>query len=240
MHLAMPPFFSHLIQFVQQPEVSYAILSGLSITVKISTLSTLLAAFVGIFTVFIRSQLGHISLFNWLSRAYVSLFRNTPLLLHLYLFYRGFQSLGIYLTEETCGVLALGLYTGAYVSEILRSGFLAIPRTQWDSGQALGMSAVQVFFWVTLPQAIRYSLPALGNQSINLMKNSSLVAFITVEDLFFTVYRGAVNDFRPVEYFVVGAGLYITLSLLIGAIVHGLDYCLERRWIRFSQLAGGV
>lgn len=236
----MLPFLSHLIQFIQQPEVSHNVLSGLSITVKITMLSTLLAAFVGVLTVFTRTQLGHIPLFNWLSRAYVSLFRNTPLLLHLYLFYRGLQSIGINLTEETCGVLALGLYTGAYVSEILRSGFLAIPRTQWDSGQALGLSAVQVFFWVTLPQAIRYCLPALGNQSINLMKNSSLVAFITVEDLFFTVYRGAVNDFRPVEYFIVGASLYITLSLLIGGIIHGLDYCLERRWLRFPQLLGGI
>lgn len=202
-----------------------AILLGFGVTLKLSLLSAVFALGIGFMMAFFR-----ISGMGWLERTagvYVELFRNTPLLIQLYLYYRGLQSVGILLSPETCGVLALSLYTGAFFTEIFRSGLLAIPKEQLEAGTSLGLSRFDTYRLILIPQALRVILPPIGNQLISLVKNSSLLAFITVEDLFHVIYNGAVTEFRPVAYFAVGAGLYILTSLAISASIHWVEQLFD-------------
>jgi polar amino acid transport system permease protein len=159
--------------------------------------------------------------------AVACLFRNTPLLVQLYLFYRGLHSVGIVWPAEVCGVVGLGLYTGAYLTETFRTVFLSVPRQQVDAALSLGMGRLAAFRWVLLPQALPALGPPLANQWVSLSKNSALLAFITVEEVFHFVYKGAVDAFQPLPYFTVGIVTYLGLGLLIG---HGVRQMCRRRW----------
>ncbi|MDX2085340.1 MAG: amino acid ABC transporter permease [Candidatus Melainabacteria bacterium] len=212
----MESFFSAAVQ--------EAFLQGLCTTVWLSSLSGILALLLGLLGAFCK-------LFGpkWLKGVaglYVEGFRNTPLLIQLYLFYRGLQSMGVTLSPEACGVLALSLYTGAYLTEIFRAAVQAIPQQQTDAALALGLNTLQTYGLVLLPQAIRWALPPIGNQLISLTKNSSLLAFITVSDLFLVIYKGAVDEFKPVPYFIEGALLYMALTLTLSTGIHGVE-----RWL---------
>jgi His/Glu/Gln/Arg/opine family amino acid ABC transporter permease subunit len=215
-----------MLDILLSERVQQAFLSGWGMTLKISALSSVLAMGIGFLMAFCR-----ISRIAWLSvpaTVYVEVFRNTPLLIQLYLYYRGLQSIGILLSPEACGVLALALYTGAYITEVFRSGILAVPKEQLETGVAMGLSRFSVYRLILVPQAVQIILPPLGNQLISLMKNSSLLAFITVSELFLVIYKGSVDAFRPVEYVAIGAGLYMITSLSIAAAIHGLDRWLKR------------
>jgi polar amino acid transport system permease protein len=176
---------------------------------------------------------------KWPAGIYVELFRNTPLLIQLYLYYRGLQSVGFSLSPETCGVLALSLYTGAYLTEVFRSGLLAIPQQQSEAGLSLGLSRFNVYRLILIPQALRLILPAIGNQLISLVKNSSLVAFITVSDLFLVIYKGAVDQFKPLEYFLEGAALYISVSLTLSLGIKLIERVLWKAHVNPSALGAG-
>lgn len=207
--------------FYTDPDIQRAFLDGLLTTLHLSALSSVFALAVGFLMAFAR--ITPLWPFRAMAAVYVSVFRNTPLLIQLFLYYRGLQSVGLMLSPLTCGILALSLYTGAYLTEVFRAGMLSVPREQTDAGLSLGLGRFQVYRMILLPQAFRVALPAIGNQMISLMKNSSLVAFITVSDLFFVVYKGAVDHFLPMEYFIEGALLYLLLSLAISGLIRLIE-----------------
>ncbi len=209
--------------FLTDGNVQGAFLAGLLTTLKLSGMAAVVALMLGFGMAFARMSSN--PWLRWPAGLYVELFRNTPLLIQLYLYYRGLQSVGVSLPPETCGVLALALYTGAYLTEVFRSGLLSIPAQQTEAGLSLGLSSFAVYRLILIPQALRLVLPALGNQLISLVKNSSLVAFITVNDLFLVIYKGAVDDFQPVEYFLEGAALYLAVSLCISGVIQWLEHC---------------
>jgi arginine/lysine/histidine transport system permease protein len=203
-------------------------LEGLLTTLRLSGMAAVLAMALGFFMAFAR-----VSQKRWLALpalAYVELFRNTPLLIQLYIYYRGLQSIGIMLAPELCGLLALSLYSGAYLTEVFRSGLLAIPAQQSEAGLSLGLSRFKVYWLILIPQAFRMIIPSIGNQMISLVKNSSLVAFITVSDLFLVIYKGAVDHFLPMEYFIEGAVLYLGISLAISGTVK-----LVEKWVALPK-----
>lgn len=213
-------------QFLTDWSVQQAFLEGLLTTLKLSAMAAALALTLGFVMAFARvSKQGWL---KWPAGVYVELFRNTPLLIQLYLYYRGLQSAGLSLSPEACGVLALSLYTGAYLTEVFRSGLLAIPQPQSEAGLSLGLSRFNVYRLILVPQALRLILPAIGNQLISLVKNSSLVAFITVNDLFLVIYKGAVDQFKPVEYFLEGAALYMSVSLTLSLGVKLIEKALSK------------
>jgi polar amino acid transport system permease protein len=223
-----------MFSFLADWSIQRAFLDGLLTTLWLTVVSSALAILLGMLCAF--GRLAPMRWLRWPTSAYVAVFRNTPLLIQLYFCYRGLQSVGMILAPETCGVLALSLYTGAYLTEIFRSGLQAIPQEQMDAGLSLGLSRFQVYRMILVPQALRLVLPSIGGQLVSLAKNSSLVAFITVNDLFFVLYKGAVDQFRPVEYFVEGAALYLAVSLAIA----GLVGWVERRMSLPSVAPGAV
>jgi His/Glu/Gln/Arg/opine family amino acid ABC transporter permease subunit len=183
---------------------------GVKMTVFISFISGIIAFLGGVALVFIRTM-GRGAYRN-MGAAYVEIIRNTPLLIQIYFVYKVLPKAGLPLNPVACGIIALSVYTGVYISEVLRSGVNSVNNEQYQAARGLGLSRWQTFYLVIFPQAIRVVIPPLGSQFINLIKNSSLVSFITVTDLFYVIYKGAVDDFRFFEFFVVGAFMYMVLT----------------------------
>jgi putative glutamine transport system permease protein len=202
-----------------------AYFSGLLTTLVISAVSAVAAIGIGLLVAYCR--MSPLSPLRWAGAVYVELFRNVPLLILLYFFYRGLQGAGLLLAPEVCGVLALSLYTGAYMTEVFRSGLLAIPKEQLDAGLSLGLSRFETYRTILIPQALRVILPPLGNLLISLNKNSSLVALITVPDLFYVIYKGAVDEFRPMEFFIIGALSYALIAWFIVGLIRGVEQLLK-------------
>jgi His/Glu/Gln/Arg/opine family amino acid ABC transporter permease subunit len=190
-----------------------ALQHGVLTTVGVSMTSAALALLLGL-VVSLGQKIGFPPV-RWLLQGYVQFFRNTPLLVQIYFFYKGLPAMGITLSPVACGILALSLQTGAYMAEIIRTGIESIPREQFEGGLSLGFSPLRTFLTVILPQAVGIILPPVGNQIVGLVKNSSLVAFITVPDLFFVVFKGAADHFQYLEFFTVGIVLYMALTLSV-------------------------
>jgi His/Glu/Gln/Arg/opine family amino acid ABC transporter permease subunit len=201
------------------------LIDGLKITLLVSVSGALLSLIIGVVVSFLRSR--DDARIKFISAAYVEIVRNTPLLVQLYIFYKGLPNLGINLPPILCGILALSLYTGAYISEVFRSGINSIAHEQYEAARGLGLSEFQIFALIIFPQAIRIVIPPLGSQFINLVKNSSLVSFIAVKDVFYVIYKESVNNFQFLEFFMAGAVVYMCLTGIIALIVNLIEHNLK-------------
>ena len=202
-------------------EAKDLILQGLLMTIKVSILSSIFAFLLGVFVTYLRNMPN--STIQFLTNAYIELARNIPLLIQLYIIYKVYPNFGLSFSPVNCGIIALSIYTAAYIAEVLRSGMNSIAKQQEQAAYALGFNYFQTFFIITFPQAIRIVIPALGSQFINLIKNSSLVSFIAVVDLFYVIYKGAADDFRIYEYFLLGTLLYMVLTGFVAIITNLLE-----------------
>ncbi len=187
-----------------------AILHGIYITIFISILSSFFAFCIGSFFVYLRTS--PTKIIQKITEFFVNCVRNTPLLIVIYLFYKGLPSIGIIFSAITCGIMALSLYTAAYISDALLSGINAVPQEHFQASKALGLTRRQSFLYIIYPQALRYSIFILGSQFMNLIKNSSLVSFIAVTDIFYVVYKGISDSYRIYEYFILAIILYCSLT----------------------------
>jgi His/Glu/Gln/Arg/opine family amino acid ABC transporter permease subunit len=142
---------------------------------------------------------------------YVQLFRNTPVLLPIYVIYFGFPLIGLPWPALACGAFALVLQNGAYVSEILRGSFKAIDRVQFDAGKSLGLSPWLTFRKITLPQVLVHSIPSLGNQVVVLIKDTSLLSAIAVTELTMQAKLLTERTGAAYEAFIVVAALYLVV-----------------------------
>jgi polar amino acid transport system permease protein len=186
------------------------ILVGLGYTVSFTVICIALGLLVGLAT-----GLGRLSRHRWITipmRAYIEVFRCTPVLVQLVWFYYALPVLtGVEISATTAAVLCLSLYGGAFYSEIIRGGIIATDAGQTEAGQALGMTRFQVLKRVVLPQAFKRMLPPLVSQSIMQLKNTSLLSVLAVPDL---LYQGQViahDNYRPLEVYTVVALLYFAI-----------------------------
>ena len=163
-----------------------------------------------------------------IARGYVEVARNTPLLLQMYLLYFGLPLLFIPLSAMTTGVLAIGLQHGAYLVEIYRASILSIARDQHDAARALGLRPFTAFRLIIFPQALRRVLAPLTNQSIVLIKDTTLVSAIAVMDLTLAgkmmVERSAAAD-----AFVVVAAFYLLLTSALGLLLRLVEHRYAQR-----------
>jgi polar amino acid transport system permease protein len=151
---------------------------------------------------------------SWAARgvdAYVQLFRNTPVLLPIYLIYFAFPMIGLPWPAVVCGGLALVLQNGAYISEILRGSVNAIDRVQFDAARSIGLGPWNTFRKVVLPQVLVYSIPALGNQTVLLLKDTSLLSAISITELTMQAKLLTEQTGAAYEAFIVVALLYLLL-----------------------------
>jgi polar amino acid transport system permease protein len=180
----------------------------------LSTLSISLAAFAGAMALGVIACALSIQPSRWLrlpAVVYVDVVRATPLLAQLYFLYFGLPILGLGMPEITVGIIALALNSGAYVSEIVRSGIQSIPRGQVEASASSGMSYWQQMRLIILPQALRPMVSPLIGQAIVLVKDSSLLSLISVLELTRAGQTLAVDRFMPVEGLATTAAGYLII-----------------------------
>ncbi|MBF1995231.1 arginine ABC transporter permease ArtQ [Serratia symbiotica] len=122
-----------------------------------------------------------------------------------------------------CGVIALALLYSAYASQTLRGALKAVPQGQWESGQALGISKIVVFFRLIMPQMWRHALPGLGNQWLVLLKDTALVSLISVNDLMLQTKSIAVRTQEPFTWYMIAAAIYLLVTLLSQYIIKRIE-----------------
>ncbi|MCM1049904.1 MAG: amino acid ABC transporter permease [Clostridiales bacterium] len=157
---------------------------ALLLTLKIGWLGILLAFILGILCSVIIHL--HIPILRQITRFYIEVFRNTPLLVQLFFIYFALPKIGVRVSAQVCGCLGLGLLGGAYMAETFRSGLENIAPIQSESAQSLGMNRMQAFRYVILPQAIASSVPGFLANIIFLLKETSVFSTISLMDLMFT------------------------------------------------------
>jgi polar amino acid transport system permease protein len=160
---------------------------------------------------------------------YVETIRNTPLIVQLFLIFFGLPSAGVKLDANTAAMIALSINLGAYSVEIVRAGLEAIPRSQIEAGQSLGLSGVQIFRYVIIFPALRLMFPALASQFILLMLATSVVSQISAQDLFHMASIIQSRTFRDFEVYILVAGVYLALALLFRLLFAALYHFLFAR-----------
>jgi polar amino acid transport system permease protein len=177
------------------------------VTASLSVLAVVLS-----FAIAVPGVAARVAPSPWLravSRGYVEVVRNTPLIVLLYLVYFGLASSGIRITSYLAGLVALTLHSAAYTIEIYRGGIAGIDPGQRAAGAALGLGRIAMWRHVVLPQALRFAFPALGNQVIGVVLGSSLVMVVAAPDLTSTALLVGSATFRYFEVFIVAAVIYM-------------------------------
>ncbi|HUS23419.1 MAG TPA: amino acid ABC transporter permease [Candidatus Binatia bacterium] len=196
------------------------LLLGLAVTLQLSALALVFALLLGLL-----AGLGRVSANPSafaLSTAYVEVVRGTPLLVQIFIFYF-FIGTVLRLSAFTAGVAALAVFTGAYVAEIVRAGIEAVPRGQMEAARSLGMGTLQAMRHVVLPQALRKTLPPLAGQSINLVKDSSLVSVIAITDLSKAGREVVASTFSAFEVWFSVAAMYLVLTGALSVLVRRVE-----------------
>jgi polar amino acid transport system permease protein len=155
--------------------------------------------------------------------AYVSFIRGTPLLVQLFLWFFGLPHFGINLPAFFCGVVGMGMYSGAYVSEIVRGAIQSIDRGQMEAARSLGMPSRMAMREIVIPQAVVRMIPPLGNEFIALIKNSSLVSLLTIADVMHEGQKIISTSYRSLEVYLVIALIYFVLTNLTGLALRGAE-----------------
>lgn len=197
-----------------------ALMKGLFVTLQISALAMVLTLAVGLAVALLRLSSSPVG--RALSRIYLEVIRNTPLLLQVLIFYFIIAHiLGI--SRFWAGVLCLAFYEGAFAAEIIRGGIIAVRKGQWEAARALGLTDRDVYRDVILPQAVPLMLPPLAGVLVNLVKHSSIVSVIAIFDLT-TQGRTVVADtFMAFEIWLTVAALYLVVTLTLSLVVLGLE-----------------
>lgn len=203
------------------------LLSGFSTTVQLSAVSIALAFLLGLVIAVMR--MSRVLPIRWIACAYLEFFRNTPLLVQMFFWYFGSykllpQAINEWLAktnfEFTAAVIALTIYTSAFIAEDIRSGVRSIPKGQMEAARSSGLSYIRAMQYVILPQAVRIIIPQLTNQFLNLTKNSSLAMTIGVAELTYQARQVESYTFRGYEAFTAATLVYLCLSLIITGLVN--------------------
>ncbi len=200
------------------------LIKGLLTTLRYSFISVIFGSIIGLFAGIARISKNPAA--RWLSISYIELIRGSPLLVQIYIFYFFIGQL-FKLSSDTAAIMALSVFCGAYVAEIVRAGIQSISRGQMEAARSLGMNYSQSMRHIILPQALRRIMPPLAGQFISLIKDSSLVSIIAILDLAKAGKEIASSIFAPFEVYFIVALLYLTITFSLSMLVQ----VLERRYV---------
>jgi putative glutamine transport system permease protein len=196
-----------------------------------NTLEASLLALIGSFILGILLAMMRLSTFRILqaiSTAYIEFVRNIPLLLIVLLFFLGFPSLGVPLDGFKAGTIGLTVYTASFIAEVLRAGILSISKGQTEASRSSGLTYFQTMRYVILPQAIKVVIPPLGNQFLNLIKNSSVLGVISGLDLMYFGDLISSETFVTFSVYIFVGLFYLVLTVPLSIAVRYLEHRLAR------------
>ena len=196
--------------------VAGALTEGLLYTFRISGVSLVFAMLIGLATAL--GRLTDSFMARAVTRIYLEIIRNTPLVVQIYLVYFVVGPI-LGLGRFSSAVLALSLFEGSYLSEVFRAGIVSLHKGQWEAAHSLGLSTTDTYRDVILPQALRRILPPLTSQVITLIKNSALVSLVSLADLSMQARIIAANTFLTFEVWFTTAAIYLVVTVTLSTIV---------------------
>ena len=202
-------------------------IAGAQTTISISLVSLVVGFAFGLLICLMK--MSKIKILRWPASAYVQILRGTPLFVQIFIIYFGLPQLGIqfpdigpFSSDFVSGAFALSINSSAYIAEIFRSGIQSVDKGQMEASRSLGLGYVDTMRYVIVPQAVKNVLPALGNEFITLVKESSIISVIGVQELMFKAGIVRTSLYRPFEPYIMAALMYLVmttvLSLLVGLL----------------------
>jgi putative lysine transport system permease protein len=208
---------------------------GVYITLLLSVVGTVGGFILSLFLTIIRQQDIDLKRDSWIkiifkkigigfTKVYITLFRGTPMIVQAMIFYYGIAPFRLkWWNPLTAGLCVVTLNTTAYIAEVIRSGINGIDKGQMEAARSLGFNKRQAMFKVIFPQAIKNSLPAIGNEFIVNLKDTAVLSVIGVFDLFKATQSATSSNYRPVEGFFIAAVIYLILTFVTSKIVDHLE-----------------
>ncbi|RDH75043.1 ectoine/hydroxyectoine ABC transporter permease subunit EhuD [Mycolicibacterium moriokaense] len=196
-------------------------LDGLRITLLATVLGSALAYVLGLVLALLRRS--NISVVRTLTWAFIEFIRSTPLLVQIFFFFFVLPDFGIRFDPLTTGVIALGLHYSTYCAEVYRAGIEAVPAGQWEAALALNLPRWRTWTAIVLPQAIPRVLPALGNYTISMLKETPLLLMIGVLDIVGVANQIGSRAFRYVEPITIAGVLFLLLSYSASLLVRWME-----------------
>lgn len=208
-----------------------ALLSGLGVTLLLTALSLILGAFLGVLVAVVRSSHDQLeaqhksntwlNIANGICKVYVTVIRGTPMMVQLLIMY--FVILASSTNTLLVATLSFGINSGAYVAEIIRGGIMSVDKGQSEAGRSLGLSYVQTMWYIVIPQAIKTILPALGNEFIALLKETSIVNIIGMKDMTKWAMNVQGRTYQAFMPFIGIAIIYLVLVLIFTKLVELME-----------------
>ena len=209
-------------------------INGAKYTLLLAFFTVLAGAILGLLLSLMK--LSKNKILKYIAVSYIEFIRGTPVLVQLYIIYYGLPSLGVTFPsvpalgndfpDLVAGILALSINSSAYVAEIIRAGIQAVDKGQMEAARSLGMTEGQAMKKIIIPQAFKNILPALGNEFITVIKESSIVSVIGIHELMYNADTVRGNIFKPFEPLLVAAFIYFimtfSLSKLLGTVERGM------------------
>ena len=209
--------------------MQFTYFKGIKYTLLISFVAVLFGAIFGSILFYMKSSNFHIlkiKPLKILAVAYIEIIRGTPMILQIFIVYAGAEPfLGIDLTALQSAFIAIALNSAAYVSEIVRAGIDAVDKGQMEAARSLGMKKSTAMILIVVPQAIRNILPAIGNEFVTVIKESSMASVVGVGELMYAAKIVQGSTYRSLEPLIVAAGFYFILTFTLGRVIS----LIERR-----------
>ncbi|HDB5926002.1 TPA: ABC transporter permease subunit [Staphylococcus aureus] len=197
-------------------------LKGIKITILISLIGVALGSILGAFVALMK--LSKIKIISWIASIYIEILRGTPMLVQVFIVFFGITAaLGLDISALVCGTIALVINSSAYIAEIIRAGINAVDKGQMEAARSLGLNYRQTMKSVIMPQAIKNILPALGNEFVTLIKESSIVSTIGVGEIMFNAQVVQGISFDPFTPLLVAAALYFVLTFVLTRIMNLIE-----------------
>ncbi len=207
--------------FTQAIKFTIVLLRGAVMTVEITACSLVVAIILGIFMAIIKTSRFRTARF--FVAVYIEIFRDVPALTMLFILYFGLAYVGIKIEPFPAAVIGLGLIGGAILTEVFRSGLDALHFGQKDAALAVGMTPMMAMRYIILPQAIRITLPPVGNYAIGLLKDTAIVSAIAAPEIMFWARNLVTSTFQTTLVYVLAAMIYFCMSFPLAQVVNKLE-----------------
>ena len=209
------------------------VLAGIKYSIPMMLISFCLGLILAFFV-----ALGRMSKFKPLSALcafYVWVIRGTPLLVQLFVIFYGLPSVGVVFTPFQSAIIGLTISQGAYNSEVIRGALTGIPKGQHEAPQSLGMTKMQTFIHVIIPQAALVAVPALGNSFISLLKDTSLTSVMTVQEIFMIAKQISAIEYKPLVLYIEAAAVYLIFSTFLTWLQARVEKRLGRHLVEDTE-----
>ncbi|MFC5591225.1 amino acid ABC transporter permease [Sporosarcina soli] len=228
-------FIESILSIIQKHGLAF--LQATTTTISITAISLVIATVIGL--VFAFFKVSNIWFLQKLADLYIFIVRGLPLIVLIMFLYYGISSV-IVLSDFTAGAVALGIHSGAYLAEIFRGAIQSVDKGQAEAARSLGMSVPLTMGTIILPQAFKRAIPALGNQFIIGLKDSSLVAYIAVTELFSHALTASAENYMPFETYLVVGFYYLMLVLIFTVILSKVEKKLDVEGPKRKKVLGKV